>query len=747
MKRKFYPLVASVFGGLAILAFACKPTPSANKTAKPVGYALWFDGQNDFLRTDKWLSGAGKGFCIEAWVKPAPSNPSSSLGSFLVHRATGRDKRLRYDVEKNAFSFAAFEPPNLDMWVTSGRRRVTTGGWHHVATVGDGRAMILYVDGEAVAQTSTTAALDWDTAWQGSFIGADPLPGALVQGNFRGLIDEVRVWNVPRTANDIRATMKGPVAPATLGLAAYWNFDEGNGRVARDITGRGHDAHFGSTPDPGPDDPKWIRSDCPIGDLAKAGPAGHDLWFSGQNTRVLTGPLDGLRSAKAFTIEAWIRPSAPITECCLFASSGTLAKSDFSFWFDGKGSLNGGMQMASGATLSSGADDCVRAGVWQHIAFVYGDRGSRFLVNGRCVKDYKEARGHTPQFRGDPIILGGAESSFFSGEMDELRLWSVARTEAQIKETKNRTIAPSEPGLVGYWRFDEGDGKVARDLSPSAAHAQLGDSAMPDKNDPLWLVSDAPIAASAAAETTRPARQNFALQFDGKNTYVDMGNAPELRMPGPLTVEAWVKPATVAETELPILAKENANGQQNAYELLLTKGVVAFQVSDGSAGCCGAQGWFPAMGKTALQPGLWRHVAGVYDGRQISVYLDGVLEGSMAFDRTIPDVPFSVKVGMNAFSAPKYFAGLIDEVKLWNRARSQSEILTDMNRSLRGNEPGLVGYWTFDEPDQSGGTTSTCQIAFDHSGHQNHGFLGGAMAREANDPRWVVSDAPVAPSP
>jgi hypothetical protein len=503
----------------------------------------------------------------------------------------------------------------------------------------------------------------------------------------------------------------------------------------------------------GPDDPQWIRSDCPIGALAKAGPAGHNLWFSGQSTRVLTGPLDGLRAAKAFTIETWIRPSAPLSRGCLVSLAHW--PKDFNVQFSIILAENGSLEDWVGPGMFARlfrTSPVIRAGEWQHLAFVNDGRKLTIRVGGRAIheQEYLVAVRDTPLTLDDgPMGVGAFPDGNlgFSGEMDELRLWSVARTEAQIKETMNRTIAPFEPGLVGYWRFDEGNGKVARDLSPSAAHAQLGDSAMPDKNDPLWLVSDAPIAASAAAETPRPARQNFALQFDGKNTYVDMGNAPELRMAGPLTVEAWIKPATVAETELPILAKENANGQQNAYELLLTKGVVAFQVSDGSAGCCGAQGWFPATGKTALQPGLWRHVAGVYDGRQISVYLDGVLEGSMAFDRTIPDVPFSVKVGMNAFSAPKHFAGLIDEVKLWNRARSQSEILTDMNRSLRGNEPGLVGYWTFDEPNQSGGTTSTCQIAFDHSGHQNHGFLGGAMAREANDPRWVVSDAPVAPSP
>jgi len=735
-----------IFSFLVTLALACKPTPSVKSAVKATGYALWFDGQDDFLRTDKWLSGTAGGFCIEAWVRPALSNPYANVGSFLVHRAVGHDKRLRYEVEKNAFWFAAMQVPNGDLWVTSGRK-VTTGGWHHVATVYDGRAMALYVDGQVVAQTSTTAALDWDTAYQASFIGGDPLPGAAVQGNFRGLLDEVRIWNAPRTADEIRATMKSPVAANTPGLVAYWNFDDGRGQIARDLAGHGHDAQFGSTPDRRPDDPAWIRSDCPISDGAEIGPAGHNLWFSGQGPRLVTMPLDGLRSAKAVTIEAWIRPSSPLSRASLFSiiysSQGAV---ELRANLNEDGSLAGLLTGSSGRSLFQ-TPAVIRPGEWQHVALVFSSNKVSVRVSGRSVCE---------QNWSDPIALAGERavvgaagdgSEPFAGEIDEIRVWNVARSDSEIRDAMNRTISPNEPGLVGYWRLDEGEGKIARDLSPFRAHAQLGNRPVPDMDDPLWLVSDAPVVASAAAETTRPIRQNFALQFDGQDDYADMGNAPDLRLGGPLTIEAWIKPTIIAASGQPILAKENANGRQNAYELLLDHGLARFQVSDGSAGCCGAQGWFPATGKTTFQPNIWRHVAGVWDGRQISVYLDGILEGSRAFDRPIPDVPFSVKVGLNAFSQPKYFAGVIDEVRLWNRARSQAEIFTDMNRSLNGNEPGLIGYWTFDEPGEGGATSSTGQLAFDHSRHQNHGFLGGSIAREAGDPQWVVSDAPVAPWP
>ena len=751
MMSIFRLTVPALLLGLSGLILSCKPAPSAKQSgkrpAKQAGHALWFDGQNDFLRTDKWLSGARKTFCIEAWVKPAPSNPFSTASPFLVHRAAGYDKCFRYDVEKNAFTFAAMQSPNLDLWVES-ERKVTTGGWHHVATVCDGRAMILYVNGETVGQTSTTAVLDWDAAYQGSFLGGNPLPGALIRGNFRGLLDEVRIWDKPRSADEIRAAMKTPVAPNAPGLAAYWNFDEGDGQTARDITGHGHDAQFGSAPNLDDSDPQWIRSDCPVGDLPKIGPAGHSLWFHGQGARVLVPSLDGLRFAKAITIEAWIRPSQFLHRGCLLSIASSPFDTELRFLLKDDGSLrceNAGPK-GSQTTVLFFTSPVVKTGRWQHVAFVLDGKKNSVRVGGRSV--FEQDTSQSIALGGDRMVAGATlnGSEPFAGEMDELRIWSVARTETQIREAMNRAIAPTEQGLARYWRFDEGNGKIARDFSPFAAHAQLGEGPVPEANDPIWLVSDAPITESAKTGPARAAGQNFALQFDGKDDYVNTSNAPELRLAGAATIEAWIKPSEVIKGQA-ILAKENANGGQNAYELLIGQGLLSFQVSDGTAGCCGDQGWFPATGRTPLEAGVWHHVAGVYDGRQSLIYLDGVLEGSAPFNRPIADVPFMVRIGFNATDRPRFFNGTIDEVRLWNRARSQTEILGDMNRALSGNEAGLVGYWTFDEPAEGGATSATCQIAFDRSGHQNHGFLGGSPAREPSDPSRVVSEAPVAPAP
>jgi len=744
MTRALHFPVGILLFGLVTLTSSCQkaaspPAPSPS-SPKQVGYALWLDGQDDCLRTGRWFSGdSPKGACLEAWVKPVPTHPVWSTGVIFVHAAVGYDKSLRYLWDRNAFVLGVIQPQTPGFTAHSGRK-VTTDGWHHVAAVFDTGRLLLYADGALVAQTSATVPIDWQTDFLGAFIGGNPLAMGGARANFRGQIDEVRIWKVARSTEEIAANMHRSIPRDAPGLEAYWNFDEGNGTVAKDLTGHGHDAQFGSKPDQSAEYPTWLRSDCPIDGLDKPALAGHSLWFSGRGEQVQSGPLPALRSAASVMVEAWVRPASPQVRGGLFVLEGSPNDRDLRVGVleDGRMTLGIGKDGSKNATS---AQPALQPNAWQHVVVAYNGDEASVGVDGKEVVKLSAGKPAQP---GLPLKLGvGVAGASFSGELDELRVWNVARTDREIRDTLHCTIAPNTPGLVGYWRFDEGGGKITRDLSPSRAHAQLGDAAYGNMGDPLWLVSGAPITVSAPEEPKRPV-QNYALEFDGTDDSVDMGNAPELRLSTAVTVEAWIKPSTVPG-EHPVLGKGNANGNQNAYELRLTSQTICFMVSDGSAGCCGAQGWWPALGKTKLEPNVWHHVAGVDDGKQVAVYLDGVLTGSIGFDRLIADVPFTVKVGTNSLFRPRFFAGQIDEVRLWNRARTQTDILTNMNVSLRGDEPGLVGYWTFDDPSETGVTSPPCPVAFDHSGHNNHGILGDSMTPSTKDPRWVVSTAPIAP--
>ena len=83
------------------------------------------------------------------------------------------------------------------------------------------------------------------------------------------------------------------------------------------------------------------------------------------------------------------------------------------------------------------------------------------------------------------ITLGGntVDGRFFTGTMDELRIWNIVRSPADITSTMHKTLASNETGLVGYWKFDEGTGATS-------AGKIGGDATL--YNNPQWVPSDAP---------------------------------------------------------------------------------------------------------------------------------------------------------------------------------------------------------------------------------------------------------------
>lgn len=133
-----------------------------------------------------------------------------------------------------------------------------------------------------------------------------------------------------------------------------------------------------------------------------------------------------------------------------------------------------------------------------------------------------------------------------------------------------------------------------------------------------------------------------------------------------------------------------------------------------------------ASGKTQS---VWYHLAVTYSGTTVKFYVNGVLRDTKTgtYNR---NTTYPFYVGTNT-SNPWYsgFTGAIDEVRVWNTDRTQEQIFAEMTNSYYGNEPGLVGYWRFDE---GSGTTVT-----DMTGGGRNLTLGGTNYT----PTWQSSTA------
>jgi hypothetical protein len=183
----------------------------------------------------------------------------------------------------------------------------------------------------------------------------------------------------------------------------------------------------------------------------------------------------------------------------------------------------------------------------------------------------------------------------------------------------------------------------------------------------------------SGATWTTAGKFGNALSFSGANSYVDLGNPTSLKGTGSMTWAAWVNAAATPKNDGNIVAKQNSN---SGWQLKSSPdtGAQTFAVA-----VSGSSGFAQRNSVTIRSLNTWYHVAGVYNSatRTLDIYVNGVLDngvltGSVPTVQTLPNSNVNIGRRSNGY----YFAGVIDEVRIYNRALSGSEILTIMNTPL-----------------------------------------------------------------
>ena len=231
----------------------------------------------------------------------------------------------------------------------------------------------------------------------------------------------------------------------------------------------------------------------------------------------------------------------------------------------------------------------------------------------------------------------------------------------------------------------------------------------------------------------------YALQFDGVDDFASIVDKGDFDFEQTLTVELWAKRLSAPTGEgfrvqglvAGVLAEPPARWVGNTPWYMI-QSLHSHGESAGWGMCVDThpelcEGVFAERG---LRTDHWEHLATTYNGSEMTLYLNGKLTDTLGEYGNVLDVSFVI-LGLVDHS----FHGVIDEVRIWNVARTEAKIQADMNRSLRGDEPGLVGYWRLDE--------GTGQAILDSSSHGNDGRLGSTPGPDGEDPSWVLSDAPI----
>jgi hypothetical protein len=205
------------------------------------------------------------------------------------------------------------------------------------------------------------------------------------------------------------------------------------------------------------------------------------------------------------------------------------------------------------------------------------------------------------------------------------------------------------PGLVAAYAFDEGGGTAVADTSGNGHSGTL----------------------NGAAWSTQGKFGN-ALSFDGINDWVTINSTSMLDLTTGMTLEAWVFPTSTSGTR-DILIKEGSN--VDIYNLYARNW----------RGRPESNVFVNGRNRTAegatLPANTWTHVAGAYDGSVLRLFINGVQAASTSISGSIASSTGPLRIGGNSIWN-EFFLGRIDEIRIYNRALTQSEIQSDMNSPL-----------------------------------------------------------------
>jgi TolA-binding protein len=218
-----------------------------------------------------------------------------------------------------------------------------------------------------------------------------------------------------------------------------------------------------------------------------------------------------------------------------------------------------------------------------------------------------------------------------------------------------KAVAADPAGLVGHYPF-EGNAINTSGLAPAGNGILVG------------------------GPTFRPGVFGQAIDLDGSGGYVNCGNGSLFNLTKQLTIAAWIK----------------VNSFDRKYQTIISKGDNSWRLaragdSDSIEFACNgtaATKWdgvgevsWAITGSTSVNHGEWHHIAGLFDGSALYLYIDGILEAAKAGANSVDISAYEVRIGENAQVPGRQWNGLIDDVRIHNYALSQAEIVSLMGKS------------------------------------------------------------------
>lgn len=649
------------------------------------GKCLYFDGGDDVVTIANSSSlTLSSSLTISAWVKPSVLNGGENAEVIGLGHGT---LNIYWDDTYNKWCAAR---SGVTMTVCANNTDIETNQWEQITVTHTGTTTVLYKNGIVIGSSSSDSANYSRIAGNPSIGNYYTSGGSLSTGNFHGFIDEVKIYPYARTAAQVKAdyaargtatgvtAQVGSGASLNQGLVAYYSMDES---AANTCTGGTNDTcdSSGNT-----NDGAWN------GDTAStAGRYGNGTSFDGTGDYInLPSSLrtSYFTNTSSYTVSTWFKASEVIggkTYTIFNSVTGTTERTALQIH---NSNLVASHRNATDNLLRTAAFTDTSG--WHHAVLIYDGTTVNAYLDG--VPMTGSASGNTSNAPG--IVMGvGANlgvTTFFKGQIDETRIYNRALSPAEARALYN-----SAPGPVAHWRLDENSGTTAQDTSGNGKVATLTNSAS-------WTAG----------------KVGSGVSLDGTSGYLATGQSL-LNGSKAFTLSGWVRPRAGG-------TRVGFFGQNDVVEFGYNTGTNAQVYINNGSGVSADIG--------AVPTDAWSYVTATWDGSTLKTYLNGVLKNSAAATGTLTTSSDFFNIGGGGIwdATDNWLNGLIDDVKVYNYARTPEQIAQDMNAAgpsgVALQKPVL--HLSFEE-----GTGTT---ANDRSGNGNNGTLTNMASPATSTSGW-----------
>jgi hypothetical protein len=709
-----------------------------------------FDGTNDVVNTYSSdlnsVMNASEGSVV-AWAKVSGSGVWSDATNrhifYLSDGVTNNDIDILKTTTTNQLRVEYFANATTKT-VTDTSLGATTGWFQIVITWSKSSDQVkMYLNGAQVGSTQTGLG-----TWNANVSSTQAAIGAKGSGGtqpWSGMINDVRLYTRPlseteiaalySTGSDIQAYQSsnylghellrkyndlvtvGSAATEEVGSAptAYWKFDDGTGTTAKNsgIIGTNNNGTLTNFASPPSATSGWQTEDQCI--------SGKCLRFDGTDDSITAGTNilgPKLNGSSSITLSAWLKPTAypgagarrRVINILMNSGASTGALLGLN---DTTGSIEVGGRSQSGDSFQSTTFAYPSLNQWHHVIGVldFANNQIKIYLDGQLVKTTTVTFGSTTYVNNTPTsadtIGSGSGADFFQGTIDEPKIYTYARSAAQVKSdyiagaarAGSSSVQGSQSqgalsnGLVGYWKMDETSWTV--DCSTTSVLDSSGNG----NNGKSCPTSTGPAGGAAG-------KFGNGGSFDGSDDRVVVPRTTALEPTTQVTLSAWVNASAFASPGRIFFKSDNSGNA--VYSLDTNSTTVRFVIRNSSSTAV------TVSSSTTLSTSTWYHLVGTYDGTTANLYINGRLDSSGSLAGPLSTYSASRDLGIGAVdTGSQFWNGKIDEARIYNRALSSDEV-----RQLYTYAPSPVGYWKFDEKT---GTTTV-----DSSGNGNTGTLANS---------------------